>query len=137
MENGAHSTTPPIREEKVSRMYADEIRAFVPHDEQEATDKRIILGILKITPIPFLPAKMKYAHMTKLRLRGERRRYQGAYGPPQYLQSLGLDRRTRRRRPGLSGRWPSGRLGRRPGLPISAPSPQRLSAWTSCPYGAM
>ena len=48
----------------MSRMYADEIRAFVPHNEQEATDKRIILEYIENYPDTVLTRENEYAHMT-------------------------------------------------------------------------
>lgn len=45
-------------------MYADEIRAYVPRDEQEETDKRIILEYIAAYPDTVLTRENEYAHLT-------------------------------------------------------------------------
>lgn len=45
-------------------MYADEIRAYVPHSEQEKTDQRIILEYVEQYPHTVLTRENEYAHMT-------------------------------------------------------------------------
>lgn len=45
-------------------MYADEIRAYVPQDEQEETDKRIILSYIDRCPDTVLTRENEYAHLT-------------------------------------------------------------------------
>ncbi len=45
-------------------MYIDEIRAYVPQDEQEETDKRIILEHIERCPDTVLTRENEYAHIT-------------------------------------------------------------------------
>lgn len=45
-------------------MYADEIRAYVPRDEQETADKRIILAYIDRYPDTVLTRENEYAHLT-------------------------------------------------------------------------
>lgn len=45
-------------------MYADEIRAYVPQSEQEATDQRIILEYIDQYPDTVLTRENEYAHIT-------------------------------------------------------------------------
>lgn len=45
-------------------MYADDIRSYVPCDEQEATDQRIILEYIHQYPDTVLTRANEYAHMT-------------------------------------------------------------------------
>lgn len=45
-------------------MYADDIRSYAPQNEQEETDKRIILEYIKGYPETVLTRENEYAHMT-------------------------------------------------------------------------
>lgn len=45
-------------------MYADEIRAYAPQSEQEATDQRIILEYIDQYPDTVLTRENEYAHIT-------------------------------------------------------------------------
>lgn len=45
-------------------MYADEIRAYVPRDEQEESDRRIILEYIRQYPDTVLTRDNEYAHLT-------------------------------------------------------------------------
>lgn len=45
-------------------MYADDIRAYVPQDEQEAADQRIILEYIARYPDTVLTRANEYAHLT-------------------------------------------------------------------------
>lgn len=45
-------------------MYADHIRAYVPQNEQETVDKRIILEYVQQYPATVLTRENEYAHMT-------------------------------------------------------------------------
>ena len=45
-------------------MYADDIRAYRPRDEQEETDKRIILEYVDQYPDTVLTRRNEYAHIT-------------------------------------------------------------------------
>lgn len=45
-------------------MYTDEIRAYVPRDEQETADKRIMLEYMEAYPHTVLTRKNEYAHIT-------------------------------------------------------------------------
>ena len=45
-------------------MYADDIRAYVPQDEQEAADRRIILEYIARYPDTVLTRENEYAHLT-------------------------------------------------------------------------
>jgi len=45
-------------------VYIDEIRAYVPQDEQEETDKRIILEYIDRYPDTVLTRENEYAHIT-------------------------------------------------------------------------
>lgn len=45
-------------------MYADEIRAYVPKNEQEETDRRIILEYIDTYPDTVLTRENEYAHLT-------------------------------------------------------------------------
>lgn len=45
-------------------MYADEIRAYVPQNEQEEADKRIILEYIGTYPDTVLTRENEYAHIT-------------------------------------------------------------------------
>ena len=45
-------------------MYADDIRAYCPQNEQEETDKRIILEYVDRYPDTVLTRQNEYAHIT-------------------------------------------------------------------------
>ena len=45
-------------------VYADDIRAYRPQDEQEETDKRIILEYVDRYPDTVLTRRNEYAHIT-------------------------------------------------------------------------
>ena len=45
-------------------MYADDIRAYAPLDEQEQTDRRIILEYISQYPDTVLTRDNEYAHIT-------------------------------------------------------------------------
>ena len=45
-------------------MYLDEIRAYVPRDEGEAADKRMILEYIRLFPDNILTRDNEIAHLT-------------------------------------------------------------------------
>ena len=45
-------------------MYVDALRAYVPQDEQEATDKRMILEYISLFPDTILTRENEIAHIT-------------------------------------------------------------------------